>query len=133
MKDKLLVFLPVLLVVTIVTIWRGSLGSDDPAIGPAIVTGLTVFAAGVAAVILKRKTQRRDRSREVDSVERISADSAQARVFVDAIIAGTVLGCALVFWPVFPAPVAVLGLVVVLIVDFYIRFALLKRRAGSRS
>lgn len=133
MKDKLLVVLPVLVVITIVVIWRGTMGDDASQVGPAVVTGLAVFAAGIAAMVLKRRRHGRDRSRELDSVERVTADSAQARVFVDAIIAGTVLGCALVFWPLFPAPVAVLGLVALLVVDFYVRFALLTRRAGSRS
>lgn len=133
MREKLLIIVPVFVVIVGITIWRANLGENASTFGPALVAGLGVLGAGVGAVAVKRRRQTRDKSREVDSVERAAADSAQASVFVDAIIGGTVLGGALIFWPAFAGAPALLGFVVLLIVDFFVRFALQKSRVGADS
>ena len=129
MKEKLWIAGAVVVAIIATTVWRANMGHDVPEFVPALVTGVIVFGAGISALIVRRRAERNDLSREPDSVERIAATEAQAKTFIDAVVLGTILGCALIIWDVIPASVAVIGLVVVLVIDFYVRFAVLKSHA----
>ena len=80
--------------------------------------------------LLRRRTERRERTAAPDSFERQAAVQAQAKAFLDLLILTLVVGCLFVVFPTQTNPAWVLiGLVVVLVVDFWVRYAVITRAA----
>lgn len=80
----------------------------------------------------RRRRERAERTMEPDSVERQAAVLAQSKVFVDILLLTLVVGCLFIIFPTETNPGWVLiGLVVVTVADFWVRYAVITR-AGPR-
>jgi hypothetical protein len=111
-----------------VATWQASISEGESLIPPAIAMGGVVIAAGIGSLLIRRRRERRDLSMEPDSVERQAMIEAQAGAFRDSLVVGVALGAAMLFWNPWPASLAILVLLAVLLVDFNVRFA--RNKAG---
>ena len=92
-----------------------------------ILQFLLIVGGAVGAGLLRKRTERRERTAAPDSFERQAAMQAQAKAFVDLLILTLVAGCLFVVFPAQINPAWVLiGLVVVLVADFWVRYAVIR-------
>ena len=97
-----------------------------------LVVPLVVMGTAAAAYVTKRSREKRELTSSSDGIERELALTAQSRVMVDAIIVGLAIGLLLLFVKTLPAPVGVFSLVIFMLVDFWVRFSILLRRAKGQ-
>ena len=91
---------------------------------------LLIVGGALGAGLLRKRTERRELTSAPDSLERQAAMRAQAQAFIDLLILTLVAGCLFVVFPTQTNPAWVLiGLVVVLIADFWVRYAVITKAA----
>ena len=106
---------------------RGAATSPFVYLGPAIVV-----VAGLTAGALRRRAESRNRTAEPDSVEWLLASRARAASVTDGIIFSLALGVLLLIVPSIPGALGLFLAVIATVADFYIRNALLQRRARAQ-
>ena len=117
----------------------GLTGAARAADGPPWVTiGLTILqflllmGGALGFGLLRKRTERRELTAAPDSFERQAAMQAQAKAFVDLLILTLVVGCLFAAFPAQINPAWVLiGLVVVLVADFWVRYAVITTAKAS--
>lgn len=93
---------------------------------------LLIVGGALGAGLLRKRTERRERTAAPDSFERQAAVQAQAKAFLDLLILTLVVGCLFVVFPTQTNPAWVLiGLVVVLVADFWVRYAVITRSSAK--
>ncbi|PXA69757.1 hypothetical protein [Cryobacterium arcticum] len=93
---------------------------------------LVVVGGGLGINVLRRRTERRELTSAPDSFERQAATQAQAKAFLDLLILTLVAGGLFVVFPTQTNPAWVLiGLVVVLVGDFWVRYAVITTSAAK--
>jgi hypothetical protein len=93
---------------------------------------LVIVGGGLGINVLRRWIGRRELTSAPDSFERQAATQAQAKAFIDLLILTLVAGCLFVVFPTQTNPAWVLiGLVVVLVADFWVRYAVITRSAAK--
>jgi cytochrome c biogenesis protein CcdA len=92
---------------------------------PAVASGLVVFLGAVGTVGLRRRREAVTRSAHTDSVERDFAIQTQAKTFIDALVLGVALAACLWMFDLEAHAAALVTLyVVVIVADFWLRYAL---------
>ncbi len=100
--------------------------------GLTVLQFLLIVGGGLGINLLRRRIERRERTAAPDSLERQAAVQAQAKAFIDLLILTLAVGCLLVVFPTQTNPGWVLiGLVVVLVADFWVRYAVITRSAAK--
>ncbi|MEO7123810.1 MAG: hypothetical protein ABI400_11970 [Lacisediminihabitans sp.] len=94
-----------------------------------IVSPIVVIGTGLSVMALKRAREKRDRSAAPEGVERGLATVAQSKVMIDGIIVALALAVILLFVKPASASVALYLLVIFVLVDFWVRYTVLLRRA----
>lgn len=93
---------------------------------------LLIVGGALGAGLLRKRTERRERTAAPDSFERQAAVQAQAKAFLDLLILTLAVGCLFVVFPTQTNPAWVLiGLVVVLVADFWVRYAVITRSSAK--
>lgn len=119
----------------------GLLGAAQEAdLAPWLTIALTVvfflvfMAVGIGAMILRRRTERRELTAAADSFERLAAVKAQSKAFLDTLILTVIAGCVFIIFPTQTNPAWVLiGMVIVLITDFWVRYTVITKGASKAS
>ena len=110
-------------------------GADVASWVPIALTALQfllIVGGALGAGLLPRRTGRRELTSAPDGLERQAAMRAQAAAFIDLLILTLVAGCLFVVFPAQINPAWVLiGLVVVLIADFWVRYAVITKAAAK--
>ena len=103
-------------------------GGDSAWIG-AVLSGTAIVVGVLGTFWLKRRRERRLRSAADDGVEVAETARLQAQVFRDALVVGTVVGCASIVSdsPLSGAGIA-FALVVFMLADFGVRAGLARLR-----
>jgi hypothetical protein len=101
-------------------------------IGLTVLQFLLIVGGALGVGLLRKRIERRERTAAPDSFERQAAMKAQAKAFIDLLILTLVVGCLFV---VFPAQInpgwVLIGLVVALVADFWVRYAVITRAAAK--
>lgn len=97
----------------------------------AVFAPAVVLSAALLTYAIKRRRERQTASAESDSIERGLASRAQAATMIDALVGGCALAVALIFAQSFPATAAVFLLIAAMVIDFWIRYAVLLRTLKS--
>ena len=101
-------------------------------VGLTVLQFLLIVGGALGMGLLRKRTERRELTAAPDSLERQAAGQAQAKAFVDLLILALVVGCLFVVFPTQTNPAWVLiGLVVVLVADFWVRYAVITRAKAS--
>ena len=101
-------------------------------IGLTILQFVLIMGGALGMGLLRKRTERRELTAAPDSFERQAAMQAQAKAFVDLLILTLVAGCLFVVFPAQINPAWVLiGLVVVLVADFWVRYAVIRTAKAS--
>jgi F0F1-type ATP synthase assembly protein I len=90
---------------------------------------IVVLSAAAVAFLTKRSREKRNLTASSEGIERELARTAQSRVMIDGTIVGLALGLLLLVLKASPASIGVFSLVVFMLLDFYVRFLILLRRA----
>ena len=92
-----------------------------------ILQFVLIMGGALGMGLLRKRTERRELTAAPDSFERQAAMQAQAKAFVDLLILTLVVGCLFAVFPPQINPAWVLiGLVVVLVADFWVRYAVIR-------
>lgn len=101
-------------------------------IGLTVLQFLLIVGGALGMGLLRKRTERRERTAAPDSFERQAATQAQAKAFIDLLVLTLVVGCLFVVFPAQTNPAWVLiGLVVVLLADFWVRYAVITTAKAS--
>ena len=101
-------------------------------VGLAVLQFLLIVGGALGVGLLRKRTERRELTAAPDSFERQAAMQAQAKAFIDLLILTLVVGCLFVVLPAQINPAWVLiGLVVVLVADFWVRYAVIRTAKAS--
>jgi len=99
------------------------------ATGLSALQFLVIVGGALGMGLLRKRTERRERTAAADGFERQAATRAQAGAFIDLLILTTVAGCLFIVFPAQTNPAwALIGLVVVLVADFWVRYAVITRQ-----
>ena len=134
-------FIYISIAVVVCGIAGGLLGAAQEAdLAPWLTIALTVvfflvfMAVGIGAMILRRRTERRELTAAADSFERLAAVKAQSKAFLDTLILTVIAGCVFIIFPTQTNPAWVLiGMVIVLVADFWVRYTVMTKGASKAS
>jgi hypothetical protein len=97
---------------------------------PALGIGAIIILGPLLALALRRRRESRTRSQEPDSIERSLSTTAQSSAFRDVLVATAAVFLASVLCPSVPAAVMVLAVLVIAVVDFWVRYSAAQRVAS---
>lgn len=127
-----LVFLLGLVGLIFARAWNANSGALFDQVGSTIVIFAIGLCGGLTIVALRKRKEKRELSAEPDSVEAHAAQVAQAKVFVDGVVGGVVLAGV---WGVLGGAInpglPLFVFIALLVIDFWIRFAAIKRRLAA--
>ena len=134
-------FIYISIAVVVCGIAGGLLGAAQEAdLAPWLTIALTVLfflvfmSVGIGAMILRRRTERRELTAAADSFERLAAVKAQSKAFLDTLILTVIAGCVFIIFPTQTNPAWVLiGMVIVLVADFWVRYTVMTKGASKAS
>ena len=90
----------------------------------------SLMSVSIGTRIFRRRTERRELTARPDSLERHLAVEAQSKTFLDMVLLTVITGYLFIIFPTQTNPAWVLiGLAVVLIVDFWVRHAVITKAA----
>ncbi|MBD5381748.1 hypothetical protein ACR8AL_07020 [Clavibacter sepedonicus] len=127
MKQSTIVTALVCAVVLGVGLYEATQGPGDIARG--VIVAAIAFAGPVTAMVVKGRRARSSRSDRPGSVEMALARDVQATVFRDVVIALPVAFLVSVVIPKLTSATTVFGILLILLVDFWLRYVLALRRA----
>ena len=91
---------------------------------------LIIMSAGIGAVVLRKRSERQNSTATRDSLERQAAVEAQSKTFIDMLFLTVAIGCLFIIFPTQTNPAWILiGIVVALIADFWVRYAIIMKAA----
>lgn len=130
MKLKLAAIVVAVMVVTAVAIAAidAFVPTGSQPLFRAVTSGVLVLAAGFAAFSLRRRYERQTLSAAPDSVEAELVRRAQAGTMIDTLLVGLALALVFLVSHNLGGMMGVLLLVVIVLVDYSIRYSLLLRR-----
>jgi len=108
--------------------WGNSSSSPLIEIAYRIILGAIVVVGALGTNLFAKSFRAKTRADSDDSVERHRASAAQSRVCIDALVMAVLIGVVpLVFGFKLDAPLAMIALVILMLIDFWIRYALSAR------
>ncbi len=111
------------------SVWRVSSDSLFDQVGSLILTFVITCGVAVAALLFRRHRDSPDRNDESDSFEAHASQAARAMVFYDGIVGGAALAVVCgVLGLAINASILMLVWSATMVIDFWIRFAMIKRR-----
>ncbi len=127
--NTFLLFVVALAGAVVWSVWRVPSDSLIDQVGPLILLFAVSSCGGLASQYLRKRRDSRDRSDASESVEVHAAHVAQAKVFFDGIVGAVAVAVVIgVLGFAINAAVSLLVWAAVMVIDYWIRFAIVKRR-----
>lgn len=121
-------------IVALLTVWAlAHVLPEEFAFVTSILYGLIVFSASIGSVLVRKHLEKRNRTAEPDSTERELARHAGSDAFTYALVVAVAFGLSLVISGQFVTALAVYSLVLLCIVLFRIRYAMLRHSVNENA
>ncbi|WBM80649.1 hypothetical protein KIV56_04380 [Cryobacterium breve] len=136
MKDRFIYIAGIVIVAGVAGgLVASSQGNGSPQWMSPLLLGLLVMivmSAGIGAVVLRKRSERQNSTATKDSLERQAAVEAQSKTFIDMLFLTVTAGCLFIIFPTQTNPAWILiGIVVALIADFWVRSAVIMKAAAK--